>query len=1488
MELSRSFSGSDRSIDGDGNVRTSFSHWKDLVDLDLEGGNEDVVFLKSLLNAAPMSPDSNKDVLCEEHQREITKVVANTNDNRHVSTSANAKLVEVKRDCNDYARIVVFGACDRKRSVVAEVDVGSTERVSVFDVIVLFLIIANTLVVVLSLHERGRSYNISDKTTPSLQLYASLQIVFLVLFTIEASLKMAAYGSSENKCCRLGIQNYMKKRWNVFDLFLVCLGWVGLLLRAFSTATPNSFGVRIFRIFRAVRSLRMFHGLKIVDSVVVRGTKPVYLSLVAFVAFAYCMSLVGHALFKNSFRTVCFDDRNSTIYGEKRCSDPDTFVARLGAFTCNASQFCGFLPPENSLNIDNYDTPFESFLTSNYVMAQSGWFKEYEILEDSKSWLASLPFHLVGISFKMMIDLLITAIFCVLFSNVRDSYFNKSEKVRRHRERIAGRHSTRPENISFGGLYPQNCVSNKLREVVEHYWFWTIIVLIIVANMVTLLVYASAPTDGDIMLQIFFACVYLVELAMKVCAYGCGFVQADPYNLLDAAIALAGIPLLFPSAIQQLAGFQLFRLFRIVRVLRIGLRIGPVKEILDVVLDSNWTAFLIVLFNLMTIAVLAILFTSLNLDMYASLDVTCESQSTHGHPGLFSFQKIQYSALTLFVNMGGSGTWDGMRTNCAKSKFIYLGMIIWIAIISNVLLKLIVGVVVSNFEASDSQRRIFNEKRFQFVRQIKLLEQDLSDCAPKIKRYPYAQLLQEVINRLGDIKTKILSSSGKLPAVETFELQRCLNKLIISNVCPSLLRVNEGRSTKLENLTQKIIRQVPLTIATSTVEIRTNVACASLLLHLLKCDINMRQDQLPAFRECSSAGGIYWIEKTTPFTKLEEDFAWIERRRVGTNVAAMPILRGVRSNMDCPRRLGKVPAGWINDCIPILARLIAVIMVVFMFCFIWVFAGYMFFRGQIGACLSAKNGTTLAINKIECAKRGTWRNNFGFSFDTLWDSFMTILDLLAENNKDKIFDGMAKAPVKGGFGRSPSAGYLLFPMTFLVLVPRGLLFLFSGVIVQQFSSAEGTLLLTNKQRAWADKKTLGSAWDIAPTKNISGPPAMSNCRYPVYRFFCDERTGKYRSFFTGTVYGTIIVYGVLGAMFYDGDGNASSNKTYIQVVVFSIYCVETVLRLVAVGVDNNIRSWDFKFLLLVVITTSVLMIIAGVSNDASFVCMRLRLLQLIKPVMWYSSMFRKLCKTLELASMGLLRVVLAYLIVTFCFCAIGLGMNINAQPTSMFMSLFSVFSGGDFHVYSRLSPSHTFFFFSYFFLTKICIWNLALAVMISKFRLVYSSSSPPLHRHEIAAFRQTWFHLYGNKGSIPVSQCEKFLLTLAKRIEEDEESFQKSSKKLILLKLKGSKQRHFGRSNLLAKPDDEWRRKKREDLESEYADISSGTTTVTFAAMLRCLIQERLSKQAVELRERLRQEVEKDKTGKHVGVECAICALMKDEVLNLTPQSGIL
>ena len=51
------------------------------------------------------------------------------------------------------------------------------------------------------------------------------------------------------------------------------------------------------------------------------------------------------------------------------------------------------------------------------------------------------------------------------------------------------------------------------------------------------------------------------------------------------------------------------------------------------------------------------------------------------------------------------------------------------SVISNILSKLIIGVVVSNFDASDSERKEFNEQQFKALRKMHTLETKARICA---------------------------------------------------------------------------------------------------------------------------------------------------------------------------------------------------------------------------------------------------------------------------------------------------------------------------------------------------------------------------------------------------------------------------------------------------------------------------------------------------------------------------------------------------------------------------------------------------------------------------------------------------------------------------------------------------------------------------------------------------------------------------------------
>ena len=95
------------------------------------------------------------------------------------------------------------------------------------------------------------------RRNPSFMAYST---PFLVIFTLEAMLKMAALGEKENFFCRLGIEAYFQSRWNVFDFVILFFGWIGSLFVFTYGRTTTT--LRVFRLFRAIRAFRLFSAIK--------------------------------------------------------------------------------------------------------------------------------------------------------------------------------------------------------------------------------------------------------------------------------------------------------------------------------------------------------------------------------------------------------------------------------------------------------------------------------------------------------------------------------------------------------------------------------------------------------------------------------------------------------------------------------------------------------------------------------------------------------------------------------------------------------------------------------------------------------------------------------------------------------------------------------------------------------------------------------------------------------------------------------------------------------------------------------------------------------------------------------------------------------------------------------------------------------------------------------------------------------------------------
>ena len=73
-------------------------------------------------------------------------------------------------------------------------------------------------------------------------------LVFAVLFTLEAVLKVFAHGLIRSK------RAYLREAWNILDLFVVIISWLALLLVIYGV---NSSGITVLRSLRALRPLRL-------------------------------------------------------------------------------------------------------------------------------------------------------------------------------------------------------------------------------------------------------------------------------------------------------------------------------------------------------------------------------------------------------------------------------------------------------------------------------------------------------------------------------------------------------------------------------------------------------------------------------------------------------------------------------------------------------------------------------------------------------------------------------------------------------------------------------------------------------------------------------------------------------------------------------------------------------------------------------------------------------------------------------------------------------------------------------------------------------------------------------------------------------------------------------------------------------------------------------------------------------------------------------
>ncbi|KAL9960179.1 hypothetical protein ACROYT_G033596 [Oculina patagonica] len=244
-----------------------------------------------------------------------------------------------------------------------------------FDVMILITIFANcaALAAYEPLPEKDSS-EINDNLEVA-------EYVFLAVFTLEAVLKIIAYGFLFHPGA------YLRNGWNILDFVIVVVGIATILVKAFLSS--GSFDVKALRAFRVLRPLRLVSGvpsLQVVLNSIIKALIPLFhiALLVVFVVIIY--AIIGVELFMGRLHKTCYEN----VTGAEALEESPPCSSGSSGFQCDASQghVCegGWEGP--NFGITNFDNIGLACMTVFQCITLEGWTDVLYMINDAvgNSW----------------------------------------------------------------------------------------------------------------------------------------------------------------------------------------------------------------------------------------------------------------------------------------------------------------------------------------------------------------------------------------------------------------------------------------------------------------------------------------------------------------------------------------------------------------------------------------------------------------------------------------------------------------------------------------------------------------------------------------------------------------------------------------------------------------------------------------------------------------------------------------------------------------------------------------------------------------------------------------------------------------------------------------------------------------------------------------------------------------------------------------------
>uniref|UniRef100_A0A8C6VCS7 Voltage-dependent L-type calcium channel subunit alpha n=1 Tax=Naja naja TaxID=35670 RepID=A0A8C6VCS7_NAJNA len=484
-----------------------------------------------------------------------------------------------------------------------------------FETIILLTIFANCIALAIYLPMP------EDDTNKVNSRLEKLEYFFLIVFAIEAMLKIIAYGFLFHA------DAYLRNGWNVLDFTIVFLGVFTVILEKISLmesallSGQGGFDVKALRAFRVLRPLRLVSGipsLQVVLNSIIKAMLPLFHIAVLVVFMLIIYAIVGQELFKGKMHKTCYyngTDILATVEREKPA--PCSISGHGRPCTIPGSECRGPWAGPNH-GITHFDNFGFSMLTVYQCISMEGWTEVLYWVNDAIGnawpWIYFVSLILLGSFFILN---LILGVLSGEFTKEREKAksrgtFQKLREKQQLEEDMKGymdwiihaevmdSDRTRGEGLRSsdeGGsetdsLYEiegmnkwilffrhwrrwNRLFRRKCREIVKSKFFYWAVILIVGLNTISI---ASEHHDQpdwlthaqDVANRVLLA-LFAVEMVLKMYALGIRQYFMSLFNRFDCLVVCTGILELFLVEITSMTplGISVLRCIRLLRLLKI-------------------------------------------------------------------------------------------------------------------------------------------------------------------------------------------------------------------------------------------------------------------------------------------------------------------------------------------------------------------------------------------------------------------------------------------------------------------------------------------------------------------------------------------------------------------------------------------------------------------------------------------------------------------------------------------------------------------------------------------------------------------------------------------------------------------------------------------------------------------------------------------------------------------------------------------------------